>query len=268
MNVWPACWGSLKWARNGPVLPSCTTTLYPTSSRSKLTHTQSLLLYLIFFPRPPTSDTTTTTLIRHHQDQQQQPPILKTTYRTALLTTAGYTLHLILTLLLTLVLLATQPRSIPALATTLGVLAAVLTAIQYLPQLHTTYRMQAVGSLSIPMMLIQTPGSFLWAGSLAARMGWGGWSSWGIFLVSGTLQGLLLGMAVVFELRNRRDSGGGRSKKKAERLNNGIGGSTRTRQPAPGLTSMLDGGRSETDDEGGHVVEGNGERTPLLGERR
>jgi hypothetical protein len=59
-------------------------------------------------------------------------------------------------------------------------------------------------ALSIPMMCIQTPGSFVFAASLAARLGAEGWSSWGMFVVTGCLQGCLLGMGISFELRDRR----------------------------------------------------------------
>jgi hypothetical protein len=69
-----------------------------------------------------------------------------------------------------------------------------------------TYSLAHVGSLSIPMMLIQTPGSFVWAGSLAARLGTEGWSTWGIFLVTGCLQGCLLVMGIYFELKARREA--------------------------------------------------------------
>ena len=54
------------------------------------------------------------------------------------------------------------------------------------------------------MMLIQTPGSFVWAGSLAARLGIEGWSTWGVFLVTGCLQGCLLFMGIWFEVKARR----------------------------------------------------------------
>ncbi len=59
-------------------------------------------------------------------------------------------------------------------------------------------------------MCIQTPGSFVWVGSLAARFGWEGWSTWGIFLVTGVLQGILLVMAVGFEVKEwrKRKAGG------------------------------------------------------------
>ena len=55
------------------------------------------------------------------------------------------------------------------------------------------------------MMLIQTPGSFVWSGSLAARLGVEGWSTWGVFLVTGCLQGCLLVMGICFEIKARRE---------------------------------------------------------------
>lgn len=48
-------------------------------------------------------------------------------------------------------------------------------------------------------MCIQTPGSLVWAGSLAARLGKEGWSTWGVYVVTACLQGSLLIMAVYFE---------------------------------------------------------------------
>lgn len=48
-------------------------------------------------------------------------------------------------------------------------------------------------------MCIQTPGSLIWAGSLAARLGAEGWSTWGVYVVTACLQGTLLVMAVYFE---------------------------------------------------------------------
>ena len=54
------------------------------------------------------------------------------------------------------------------------------------------------------MMCIQTPGSFVWVGSLAGRLGIEGWSTWGIYLVTGMLQGILLVMSISFEIRDWR----------------------------------------------------------------
>lgn len=53
-------------------------------------------------------------------------------------------------------------------------------------------------------MLIQTPGAFILATSLAVRLGRAGWSAWLVYVVTGVLQGVLLVMAVVFERRERR----------------------------------------------------------------
>lgn len=44
----------------------------------------------------------------------------------------------------------------------------------------------------------------MWAGSLAARLGKQGWSAWGVYLVTGCLQGVLLGMGIYFEVIDRR----------------------------------------------------------------
>jgi membrane associated rhomboid family serine protease len=134
------------------------------------------------------------------------------------LVTFAYAAHLLVTAIAGAVLWLIRPRdprddgddnggtntALGAYATALGVAAAALTVLQYFPQLHTTWRRKAAGSLSIPMMLIQTPGAFVWAGSLAARLGWAGWSAWGMFVVSGCLQGVLLAMTVTYELRARR----------------------------------------------------------------
>ena len=54
-------------------------------------------------------------------------------------------------------------------ATVLGVTAAVLSAIQYMPQIAKTYRAKVVGALSIPMMCLQTPGGVVMVLSIALR---------------------------------------------------------------------------------------------------
>ncbi|KAF7590567.1 hypothetical protein BBP40_002656 [Aspergillus hancockii] len=92
-----------------------------------------------------------------------------------------------------------RPESLQSWSNFCGILAAVLSSIQYFPQIYTTLRLRCVGSLSIPMMCIQTPGSLVWAGSLAARLGTQGWSTWGVLIVTATLQGTLLALGVFFE---------------------------------------------------------------------
>ena len=63
------------------------------------------------------------------------------------------------------------PHQVSAWATFMGVTSAILATIQYAPQILHTYRMKLVGALSIPMMLIQTPGGFLVVISIVLRPG-------------------------------------------------------------------------------------------------
>ena len=83
----------------------------------------------------------------------------------------------LLIMFVTFMLLGTQqssgaPRGSEQLnlwATFLGVTSTLLAAFQYLPQIIHTYHHKLVGALSIPMMLIQTPGATLMVLSIALR---------------------------------------------------------------------------------------------------
>lgn len=96
------------------------------------------------------------------------------------------------------------PSHVRAWANFLGLFGTSLATIQYVPQIFMTWRLQETGSLSVPMMCIQTPGSFVFAASLAARLGKGGWSAWGLFIITGTLQGCLLVMSLWFMWRDKQ----------------------------------------------------------------
>lgn len=153
----------------------------------------SLVLFVVYFPRPTSTESA---------DRDETPSIdddKTPTYRTALAVAGLCVLHALTLLVISLVIGLKHPSSLQHWANFLGILAAVLSSIQYFPQLHTTLRIRCVGSLSIPMMCIQTPGSLVFAASLAARLGKEGWSSWGVFLVTACFQGTLLFMAVYFE---------------------------------------------------------------------
>jgi hypothetical protein len=149
-----------------------------------------LLLFLIFFPRDES-------LV---EETRANPG----GWRTALTVAFLCLLHGLITIIVSAALIYSHPHYLATWANILGIGATVLAAIQYFPQIWTTYHLRHVGSLSIPMMVIQTPGSFVWAGSLAARLGPEGWSTWGIFLVTGCLQGCLLFMGIYFEIEARK----------------------------------------------------------------
>ncbi|KAI9052912.1 hypothetical protein LZ554_003184 [Drepanopeziza brunnea f. sp. 'monogermtubi'] len=186
-----------------------------------------LLLFLIFFPRGATLP---------NNDAEKQY-----TWRTAVTVAFLCLLHGLVVIIISMALVISRPHHLGTWANALGIMATVLAGIQYIPQIWMTWHLGHIGSLSIPMMLIQTPGSFVWSGSLAARLGLEGWSTWGVFLVTGCLQGCLLIMGICFEVKARRE-----------------------RQSAA-IMGASERGSHETDDEGGTVIEdGWSENTPLL----
>ncbi|CAO3571814.1 unnamed protein product [Mortierella alpina] len=87
-----------------------------------------------------------------------------------------------------------------AWATFLGITSVLLATIQYVPQILRTFRRKSVGALSIPMMLMQTPGAALLTLSLALRPG-ANWTTWIVYAVTGCLQGTLLVMCIYYHYR-------------------------------------------------------------------
>jgi len=154
-----------------------------------------LFLFLIYFPRatPPTANPA------KDAEQGKQP-----SFRTAVIVAWICIAHAFVTAIISGYFSIARPEGLQGWANFLGILSTVLAVIQYFPQIYTTYLLKRVASLSIPMMCIQTPGSFVWAASLAGRVGMEGWSAWGVYVVTGVLQGTLLVMGVVYELRWKR----------------------------------------------------------------
>ncbi|RPA77083.1 hypothetical protein BJ508DRAFT_417295 [Ascobolus immersus RN42] len=151
-----------------------------------------LVLYILYFPTPIPSE-------HPHTISSTHP-----TFRTAVIVAIASAAHFAIIAALSLYYLAEKtPKEVVAFANSLGVQATILASLQYFPQIWTTWKLKHVGSLSIPMMFIQTPGSFVWAVSLAAREGTK-WSSWLVYVVTGTLQGILLAMCLAWEWRARQ----------------------------------------------------------------
>lgn len=150
----------------------------------------SLLLFVIYFPRATSPISPT-----ESESSARDGP----TYRTALVVSGICILHVLVMFITTVAIAVNRPSQLQAWSNFSGVVAAILASIQYFPQIYTTLKLRCVGSLSIPMMCIQTPGSLVWAGSLAARLGTKGWSTWGVLIVTACLQGTLLALAIFFE---------------------------------------------------------------------
>lgn len=119
-------------------------------------------------------------------------------WQTAVTVATIVVVHILVTIVLSAIFALVLPTHLGSWAIFNGILAAILAAVQYIPQITMTYHLKHVGSLSIPMMCIQTPGGFLFAASLAVRLGWAGWSTWGIFLLTAIMQGTLLSMALYY----------------------------------------------------------------------
>jgi hypothetical protein len=147
-----------------------------------------MLLFLIFFPR--------------RVDDVDEPDLH--TWVEAVMVLSVSMAFFIAVFIASVVFIYAQPEHLQGWANFLGITGTILASLQYLPQIWTTWKLQQVMSLSIPMMCIQTPGSFVWAASLAARVGPEGWSAWGLYCVTGCLQGVLLAMGISFWLRDRR----------------------------------------------------------------
>lgn len=151
-----------------------------------------MLLFLIFFPRNP-------------QPSDENSPHALPTWKEAVLVLALSLAFFVVALLGSIIFVYAFPSHTRAWANFLGILGTTLAAIQYIPQIMTTWKLQETGSLSVPMMCIQTPGSFVFAASLAVRLGPGGWSAWGLFILTGCLQGCLLTLSLYFIWRDRQE---------------------------------------------------------------
>ncbi|MCJ1313349.1 hypothetical protein MMC25_007027 [Agyrium rufum] len=172
--------------------------------------------------------------------------------RTAVSVTAVCIGNTLLTFIVSLLVIYLAPSSLQAYANALGIAGTLLACAQYFPQIWTTWRLQSVGSLSIPMMCMQTPGSFVFAASLAANLGWSGWSSWGLFVFTGVLQGVVLVMGLTFLVREKRHKEG------LKRI-----GSADS-ESSTGLSVVEE--RSEDGSQEDSGGQGQDERTPLLRE--
>lgn len=219
------------------------------------TNRSRLLLFLVFFPR--VSELPNTEVEVESEEQY--------TWQTALIVAFICLLHGLATIIISVALVITRPHHLGTWANTLGVTATILAAIQYLPQIWMTYNLGHVGSLSIPMMLIQTPGSFVWSASLAARLGIDGWSTWGVFLVTGCLQGCLLVMGICFEVKARRAKQGVEGERVRIPTCSILDCANVLQSNGTCIVGYIPSPNSqETDDEGGANVETQTERTPLI----
>ncbi|KAJ2378323.1 hypothetical protein IW150_000875 [Coemansia sp. RSA 2607] len=173
----------------------------------------TFVLYMVFFPEQnkyePVGEET------EEGSSEESSPLLRARskgvatieWQTALWVSAAVATHATVCLVMSTLLVAVVgPYSGPTRtwASLLGLFSLCLTCLQFFPQIIKTWRSKTVGALSIPMMLMQTPGGFLFAYSIAIRPGVN-WSSWISTFVAATLQGVLLAICLVFEARAKQE---------------------------------------------------------------
>jgi uncharacterized protein with PQ loop repeat len=174
------------WQCNGTLLP-----LYQVAM-GWLNCLPLYILVLIYFPKPSEEDKT-----------------LEENQRTKKFAQIGFLFYAIANLIIAPVLgfifLFHFGSSSPILtdyAFAIGIVSAVAEFIHWTPQIWKTWKAKDPGSLSILMLLLQAPGSFLvvffqirYHENL---------SSWLTFFVTGVQQIILLILCLVFEIRKRR----------------------------------------------------------------
>ncbi|KAK7927322.1 hypothetical protein PG985_004320 [Apiospora marii] len=216
-----------------------------------------LVLFLVFFRRDET--------VPEDDDDDVIDPD-QPTWRTAIGVAAACLVHGLLIVIVTASLALGAPSYLAMWANILGIMSAALAAIQYVPQIWTTYHLKHAGSLSIPMMCVQTPGGFLFAASLGARLGWSGWSSWGVYVLTAVMQGIVLAMAIGYEWPSHGSQGHAESASSRPAFNRRT---TPRVLPSPGPYSAHLQAYAETQEEieaalDREAVQGLGENQPLL----
>ncbi|KAI9020541.1 hypothetical protein DFJ74DRAFT_673568 [Hyaloraphidium curvatum] len=125
-------------------------------------------------------------------------------YLSAISVTALLVTYFVLCLLLSLLVVFLDPPSgvdqgsaAVLYAGILGLISTVFSAVQFLPQIVHTWQEGRVGALSVGMLGMQAPGSFLFVYSLMLQPGTN-ISTWFPYLLSGLAQSFLLGLALWF----------------------------------------------------------------------
>nr|OQO23139.1 hypothetical protein B0A51_10097 [Rachicladosporium sp. CCFEE 5018] len=153
-----------------------------------------VMLFLIFFPEAPDMTSSAASITSTAPPKRRDALIVGVSTLVCLLTVG----------IASIAIVAVTPHHTQAWANLLGIVAGALSAVQYLPQIWYTFRLGDIKSLSIITMLIQVPGAFVFAFSLWLRVGWEGWSTWLVYIITGLLQGTLLGLAISYWLARHR----------------------------------------------------------------
>ena len=109
--------------------------------------------------------------------------------------------HLLLTVAVFAILYVHSPSSLPAFARANGIISAVVAALQYAPQILTTWRLKHIGSISVPWLIVQTPGGLA---AMPAQVGRPGtdWTTWLAYIGTFVGQFVLLVLCLCWTWRD------------------------------------------------------------------
>ncbi|KAI8803758.1 hypothetical protein BJ742DRAFT_485121 [Cladochytrium replicatum] len=103
------------------------------------------------------------------------------------------------------------------LAGVLGLISTATSVFMWMPQIVETWIQRRAGALSIPMLAMQAPGSFVFVYSIVKQPG-ANWTSWVSYLVAGILQFVLLIECVYFARTSKASSSASSSESIVEEL--------------------------------------------------
>ncbi|KAF9359254.1 hypothetical protein BGX26_012784 [Mortierella sp. AD094] len=158
------------------------------------------VLYLIYYP----NHKITAERVQRHDRQYSFLPAPTEEWTLSLMIAYVVSGHLAICTIVTIIMLTfvggPENHWTSSWAAFLGITSVALATVQYVPQIHRTFKRKSVGALSIPMMLMQTPGAALLTLSLALRPG-ANWTTWIVYAVTGCLQGILLVLCIYYHFQ-------------------------------------------------------------------
>ncbi|CAL6106095.1 PQ_loop repeat-containing protein [Hexamita inflata] len=124
-----------------------------------------------------------------------------------LLSYAGFLCFLVMTIpsfLVPGIYFGSCNKTYTAFALVFAVISAVSDCIAWIPQIHQTYKLKAVGSFSIIAMLIQTPGCLITL--IVTIMSGNPWFTWITWIISFILQFTLSYLLVLYDCRAKKQA--------------------------------------------------------------
>ncbi|KAI0316036.1 hypothetical protein OF83DRAFT_1129072 [Amylostereum chailletii] len=171
-----------------------------------------LVLYMIYYPPHLKYATVSVDMHDTRPPESIKTNIKSDSWQLSIILSWVVLIHVVFITFVSFILISTSPSDptgtvrsdqLALWATFLGVSSGLLAALQYAPQLIHTYRLKLVGALSIPMMMIQSPGGIVMIVSIILRPGTN-WTTWIQFIVAAVMQACLLGMCITWKVRQHK----------------------------------------------------------------